>query len=105
MQVGVAGNYVNGKLYSPAAYVKGIVDQNITGGHTLVVHYYFEWVDLNHVAQYQNGTAEIPGFAGNWVKIVPTGLPSAVYFIAADGRNEINGEYDTEMASASLPML
>ena len=107
VQVGVAGNmnWLNGRLYSPAAYVKGVVDENITGGYNLVVHYYFEWEDLNHVTHYQNGIATIPGIKGHWVRIDCTGLPSAVYYIAADGYNSYDSVNDTEMASASLPML
>jgi len=105
VQVGVAGNYNRGKLYSPAAYVKGIVDIDLPNGYSLIVIYHFEWTDINGVTHYQDGQAEIPGIAGNWVRIEPTGLPSVVYDIVAEGRNMYDNINDTALASASLPWL
>ncbi|HVP92775.1 MAG TPA: hypothetical protein VMS94_03435, partial [Acidobacteriota bacterium] len=97
--VGVAGNYVGGKLGAPAAYVKGVVDVAIPGGYSLRVYYYFEWEDLNYHIFHKSGYVEIPGTQGNWVRIPATEVNHTVYYIVAEGRNWINGNYDTDWAS------
>jgi hypothetical protein len=105
VQVAVAGNYINGKIYNPAAYVKAVIDKNLPSPYCLVVYYYFEWEDLNHVVHYQYDTVDCPGYttAGQWVRFFATGLPSQVYYIVAEGRAGYDGVWDTDMASISVP--
>lgn len=105
VQAAVSGQYVNGKIYSPAAYVKAVIDKNLPSPYCLVVYYYFEWEDLNHIVHYQYDTLDYPSKtnAGDWVRIPAIDLPSQVYYLVAEGKAGYDGVWDTELASVSIP--
>lgn len=103
VEVGVAGNYFNGTLYSPAAYVKARVVTTIQN-NGWYLYYHFEWEDMNHVTHYQESCNYYTNStAGFQVRIDCTGLPNQVIYIAADGRAGYGGDWDTRLVSASLP--
>ena len=106
VQVAVAGNFRNGKLYGPAAYVKAVIDHDLPDNHSLIIYYRFEWTDLNQVSHIQEGVNTTSCTkAGQWIRIDCTGLPSVVYDIYAEGRAGYDGVWDTPLVSASLPWL
>jgi len=107
VQAAVSGQYINGKIYSPAAYVKAVIDENLPSPYCLVVYYYFEWEDLNHVVHYQYDTLDCPGntTAGQWFRFFATSLPSQVYYLVAEGKAGYDGVWDTELASVSIPFV
>jgi hypothetical protein len=107
--VGVAGNYNMGKLYSPAAYARATVDEDLPAGTTLRLQYLFEWEDLNHETHIESGIISSSGNeAGDWIEVEPD-LPSVVYYIVAEARAGYGVgssiTWDTEWAIASLPFL
>ena len=57
VQAAVAGSYINGKIYNPAAYVKVVIDKDLPSPYCLVVYYYSEWEDLSHEIHYQYKTS------------------------------------------------
>jgi len=105
VQAAVSGQYVNRKIYSPAAYAKAVIDKNLPSPYCLVVYYYFEWEDLNHVVHYQYDTLDYPDKtdAGDWVRISAIDLPSQVCYLVAEGKAGYDGVWDTELASVSIP--
>ena len=107
VQAAVSGNYFGGKIYSPAAYVKAVIDVNIPSPYCLVVYYYFEWEDMNNVVHYQYDTLDYPDKtdAGEWVRILAIDIPSPVYYLVAEGKAGYDGVWDTELASVSIPFV
>lgn len=106
IEVGVAGNYNGGNLYSPAAYAKGWVIHDLPNGYKLKIYYYFEWTDMNFVTHNQTGTYYSNcSKAGEWYRVVATGLPNVVYDIIAEGQAGFNCVFETDLVSASLPYL
>lgn len=103
VEVGVAGNFFNGTVYSPAAYAKGRVNVTIPN-NGWYLYYHFEWEDMSHTMHYQESCNYYTNStAGFQVRIDCTGLPSKVYYIAADARVGYGGDWDTRLVSASLP--
>lgn len=101
----VAGNYHNGIVYSPAAYVFAAIDKNLPSPFTLYVYWYFEWEDLNHtIHTYTNVTLTNNTQAGQYVKILPPlSPPSQVIYIYVEGRAGYDGIWDTPFASVGIP--
>jgi hypothetical protein len=106
VQAAVAGNYNGGKLYSPAAYVKAVVEHDLPSGCFLKVYWHFEWTDINRVTHSsENTTYTNLHNADEWIRIDCVGLPNVVYDIAADGQAGFNCIFETRLVSASLPYL
>ena len=107
IEAGVAGNYNGGKLYSPAAYIKATILEDLPLDYVLVIYWRFEWTDVNHVLHVQYDTEDLPGYhyQGQTKRIEPTGLPYVVYDIVAEGRAGYDGIWDTDLVCASLPWL
>ena len=107
IDAGVAGNWHSGKLYSPDAYVYVYIQEDLPDDHVLVLYWRFTWVDLNRVVHSEFDTEDFPGYRykGQSVRIEPSGLPSVVLVIIAEGRAGYDGVWDTRLVCASLPFL
>ena len=103
--VGIAGTLFQMKLYNPAAFVKGTIDQNLPYPFTMIIYWYFEWEDLNHtVYTYTNVTLTRFTQADQYIKIQPpVSPPSQVIYIYVEGRAGYDGVWDTPFASVGIP--
>jgi hypothetical protein len=104
VQVCIAGTLMNMKLYNPAAYVKGTIDQNLPSPHTMIIYWYFEWEDLNYVVHTStNVTVTSYTTAGQSQTIYATGLPRQVIYMYVEGKAGYDGIWDTPLASVGVP--
>ncbi len=104
VQVCIAGTLMNMKLYNPAAYVKGSIDQDLPYPFTMVIYWYFEWEDLNYVV-HTNTSITITTYAsaGQFQTIYATGLPRQVIYMYVEGKAGYDGVWDTPLASVGVP--
>jgi hypothetical protein len=102
--VGIAGTLLQMKLYNPAAFVKGTIDQNLPYPFTMIIYWYFEWEDLNYVVHIEtNETVTTFTSAGQSYTIYATGLPRQVIYMYAEGKVGYDGIWDTPLASVGVP--
>lgn len=102
----VSGNYVNGIIGSPNAYVKATITSNLPTPFVLNFYWYIEWTDVNHNTHvYYNTTSYNYTQAGQSVKInaKDLGLPTQVLSVYAEGRAGYDGTWDTPYATAGIP--
>lgn len=103
----VAGNYRNGIVYGPAAYIYAAIDSNLPSPFTLNVYWFFQWECLNGtIVTYTNVTLTSLTQAGQYIKILPPiRLPGQVLWIYVEGSAGYDGVWDTPTASIGIPYL
>jgi hypothetical protein len=102
--VGIAGTLIQMKLYNPAALVRGTIEVNLPYPFTMIVYWYFEWMDLNYVVHYETSvTVTTFTSAGQSYTIYATGLPREVIYMYVEGKVGYDGIWDTPLASVGVP--
>lgn len=102
-----SGNFHQGKLYSPNAYIYVEILEDSPDDDALVVYWRFEWVDLNFERHYYFDTEDFPNirYKGQSKKFdPPADPPNPVYIIWTEGRAGYDGEWDTRKVLASVPL-
>jgi len=101
----VSGDMYGLKLYSPNAYVRAVIEEDLPDNNDLVVYWRFLWLDENFVWHEDSDTEEFPGYRyeGQTVKIEASGLPSVVLQITAIGRAGYDDVWDTRLVITGLP--
>jgi hypothetical protein len=107
IEAGVAGNWHQGKLYNPDAYIYVYIHTDLPDNYVLVLFWHFWWVDENFVVHEEFDTEDFPGYRykGQSVRIEPSGLPDVVIVIMAEGRAGYDAVWDTRKVLASLPFV